>query len=183
MTEEEAQERLESPKNILNLVPRKKGNNHLNILGAGRRNGDYNLNPFVRALLGAAAHLDTAKSVAREFNVSREHVANLKHGIIDRPSGVREDLAEAIEQIKKPIHETAADLVAKTLGLITDDKLEAVDKVKDLTAIAKDLSHVVEKTSPRSESGTKVNVVIYKPEPMKSADFGEVIEVEAREIK
>jgi hypothetical protein len=184
MTEDKIQERLNSESNLLNKLGKGHGlgGNKLNHERAGRK-GEENLSPFMREVISSAASLDTAKNTALAFGVSQAHAHNLKHGIVTRPKGKDESLIKGRNKTLEDIHTKASDLVMQTLGLITPEKLKEVEKAKDLTAIAKDLSSVVEKTSPdpnKNRSNTN-NILVYAPQMTNLPDF-DVIDVEAMEV-
>lgn len=185
MTNEEVEARLGSEKNLLNRLGKHSSagkGNHFNHSTAGRK-GEKDLSPFMREVISAAAHMGTAKSVGADFRVSKAHAHNLKNGYITRPNGKDSGLLEKKGEILEDIRNKASDLIMETLGLVTSDKLKDVDKVKDLTQIAKDLSHVMEKATPEKNGpNTQNNILIYAPGSKDLRNF-EVIEVEPMEVE
>lgn len=179
-----AEDRINSEKNILVKLGKAHGlgGNHINHADAGRKEGTKDLSPFLREVISAAAQMGTARSVAKDFGISKAHAHNLKNGYITRPNGKVPELLEKKHEILDEIRVKASDLIMETLGLVTPEKLRDVDKAVDLTRIAKDLSHVVEKATPeKSNVNNQTNVFVYAPGTKDLAHF-DTIDVEPLEI-
>lgn len=180
MTDDQVMERVGSDKNLLNKLGKGNRTNHNE---AGRHRLEGNLTPFMREIIASAATLDTAKNVAQTFGVSEAHAHNLKNGYITRSNGKNQELLAKKKAVLTQIHDKAADLVLDALGLVTPEKLKTIEKVKDITAVAKDLATVIEKTTPdKKDNGPGMSVHIYSPGQVDLNHF-ETIDVEAMEIE
>lgn len=187
MTEEEVQERLSSEKNLLNKLGKGHGlgGNNSNHGNAGRQEGNGNLTPFMREVIASSASLDTAKNTALAFGVSKAHAHNLKNGYITRPNGKDDSLIAGKNKTIGEINQKASDLVMEALGLLSSkNMLKDVEKAKDMTAIAKDLASVVEKTTPDPTKNRNQgsNVFVYAPGTVNLNSF-ETIDVEPMEVE
>lgn len=118
---------------------------------------------FLRPVIGAAAHFSTVKETAAEFGLSKVSVQNMKLGQKWNGETLEPvpELKSKIEQIVGQAQEKAAERLMQALGLLNEEKL-ATAKAKDLSAIAADMSRVIEKTSPKSQIQT-TQIVIYAP--------------------
>lgn len=130
---------------------------------------------FLRPIIGAAAHFSTLKNVAAEFGISTTSAYNMKHGQKwnGEASQVVPEHRAQIDQIIGQAQEKAAEKLMQALGLLNEEKL-AVAKAKDLSAIAADMSRVIEKTSPKSQIQA-TQIVIYAPTRHRTESY-EVIE-------
>lgn len=186
MNQEQVDQRINSENNLLVKLGKGHGlgGNEINHENAGREKGSSNLSPFMREVISAAGALDTSPNVAKAFGISKAHAHNLKHGIITRPNGPDPVLIKKRDSVKAEINAKASDLVLEALGLVTYEKLAGIEKIKDLTAVAKDLSSVIEKTNPETKNGNGagINVHVYSPGQLKIETF-ETIEVEAMELE
>lgn len=180
ITKEQAEARLNSPDNLANQVVR--NNSHFEIVKinhGGREQGRAtDLTEQERATIGALAHLDTAKNIAREFGISRQHVENLKFGRVGARGGdekehpeLKSKLGQKLEQVR----DVALDKLMESLGLITQENLSECD-AKDLSGIAANMSKVVEKTLPKQDGSQGVKIQIYAPQ-LKEIDQFKLVEV------
>lgn len=188
LTEEKAAERVaQSDERITHILREKKHSspNRGKSGNQGRTEGADNLNDFARELIGTAAHFDSRENVAREMGVSVTSVSNYKHGKLstEQVEGglILEKESEAIKKgIRKRLDDITIkgiDRISKALDLITTEKLEAVESVKDLTVISKNLSAVIEKANPKENVNTNaVQVNLFVP-PQKSEKEFESIPV------
>lgn len=132
----------------------------------GRRGGDKNMSPKMRALVGAVAQVDTLENTANAFGVSKHHVHELKHGKHSNAQGQNEELIEEVNaQLAKP-HDLALSKLVDTLTAITPDKIQRTVKAKDLASVAASLARVAQATAPIKEVGTGLDgtrLVVYAP--------------------
>ena len=178
IAEEIVQERLDSEKNLANKFGKGNRKNHEN---AGRKEGDVNLHPIVRNVIGAAAHVDTAKNVAANFDVSPAQVHNLKHGKTTGTGEVKEELVKGVAGEVGRIHDKAVGILMKTLDLVDNDEKLKDLKATSLTNIAKDMASIIEKTSEKKEVDNKPVVVIVSPTRKSVKDY-DVIEVQSEVV-
>lgn len=188
VTDEEAERRL-NHKDNLSLVLLKnqkltgsngKGNrtNH-----RGSRKGVPDLTPFMRELIGTTAHLDTAKSTAKTFGVSSHQAHNLKHGKLSQSGPVNSDLEKRIVGNLLKAKDTAADIVMRTLGLVSSEAGQAEIQelnVKDKMEVAGRAAGIIDKLTPkdRINQDNSTKVVIFAPMQRKETEF-EVVEIES----
>lgn len=145
----------------------------------GRPEGRTNIPDFLRPIIGASAHFQSAREVAKEFGVSKGTVDLYKHGMV-AGSGTRvhPDLKDRVDSIVGQVREKAAERLMAALGLLTDEKL-ATAKARDLSGIAADMSRVIEKSAPRSEVQA-TQIIIYAPS-QRPIERYEVIEASDRD--
>lgn len=183
LTEEKAFERVEKSNDRITRILRDKKHSSEN-RGKhgqqGRKEGQENLNDFARALIGTAAHFDSRESVAKELGVSVTSVSNFKNGKLATEQVENGQVVETVSKDVKKIIKTrldditdkATDRILKVLGEITDERIETVKEVKDLTVIAKNLSAVVEKANPKENGNVSaVQVNLFVPPQKDEKEF------------
>jgi len=144
----------------------------------GRKNGDANIDPAIRTLIGVAANAGTTKAAAEVFGVSHSQANNLKHGITTRANGTNAALKREVRNTKKDLQEKALAKALKAVGLIDDENLADL-KAPALAAIAKDLSSISRNTSEDSQLHPRnTQIIFYAPKQKGEDGFG-VIDIEA----
>ena len=168
---ESAEERLKSTDNLARLFGKKEPNpNKVAILPnprAGKRPELPEQDKVMIKVLAATG--DKQKTIAAQFGTSQGEVSAIKRGIVPV-----EDQGLS-KEVREEAYEKATDLLMRSLGFITDDKLADTSATK-LSAIAANMGRVVEKITPRSDQSQNVQVVIYCPEQRSIEDY-KVIEV------
>lgn len=119
----------------------------------------------LKVLVGTLAHLDTQKNVAEAFGVTQPHVSMIKNGVTGG-----QEVADRIEQSLGEVRDKAIEKLMIVFGLLTPEKLGA-EKARGLSAIAADMSRVVEKTSPRQFGGPQVQLVVYAPQQREESKY------------
>ena len=114
---------------------------------------------------------------------TKTNVTNYKNGHVSPQRGDEDDanekLARAIEKNLSKVRDVALDKLVMTLGAITPEKIALTTKVKDLAAIASNLSSVVDKSMPfalrkqqiQNEAKAGVQFQIYAPNLKKEDEF------------
>lgn len=189
LTEEKAEERLNSSKNLLNKLGlstnRTKNNSSkedpevkiVKLHNGGRNKGDKNIPQGIRELVSVAANVGTTKEAAESFGISHHQAFDYKQGKVN--DQVNDKLVESRDKGLGKIHDKALEILMHSMGLITPKSMEGM-KVKDVVDVAMKISTVVEKTRPESErEGNKPQVIIYAPRVKEENEF-EVIEIEAQ---
>lgn len=180
--EDEATRRLTSPDNLcVQMIPEGGDLNILKLHNGGRSFGDNNIPDEMRAIIGAAAHIDTAKNVAEEFNVSPQQVHKIKHGVVTYAKGKDEKLVSALEETKAKGVNIALEKTLLAMGVINPKDLEG--KPVQAADVALKLANVIDKLSPKDDGsgdGTRVQVNVFVPR-LKNEDDYEVIEVHAEQ--
>lgn len=158
----------------------------------GRRQTEKNLDPVVRAAVATCAQMVDTKTAAQTFGTSHHHADELKHGYTHQaarygrgdnpPQDPREDILGEVARQKKDIRNLAFEKLCKVLGLMTDDKIEAVTDVTKLARISRDLSAVHDKAMPKEERGDLggVHFHVWKPEMREESSY-EVVTVGAQQ--
>ena len=174
ISEEEATKLLENPKNLANDVRFVK-------LRRGGRNGGKAVPGLIRELIGIAAHHDTAKVVAKEFDVSKSTVAAAKKGNVGvnrHDSELRERIDSQVEDDTRSVRDVALDRVAHMLASTISP--EALDGVKDpakAVSVAKDLATIADKVQVRGP--TVGNAVFISMPRVKAEDeYGDPVIIE-----
>jgi predicted transcriptional regulator len=144
----------------------------LNIIqkNVNRGNGiSHPIPDFIKVLAGSLSRtkLDTQSNIAKEFGISQAEVSHIKRG---NPNAVSPKVESQIESKLLEVKDSAVDRLMKSLGCITDEKLESEKDVGKLSSVAANLSRVID----RSQSGTHAGVVqlnIYAPQIKEESRF------------
>jgi predicted transcriptional regulator len=166
LTEEQANERLNSEKNLANRFSRSdEGRIEERVINRpGKEQGLGNLSPEAKNEIAIRSRLGESQvALANEFGVTQPTVSYIERG---KTKTDEEKVESAINQVR----DKALERLMHSLGLITDDKLSGCS-AKDLSTIASNMSRVVEKTIPRAEVDNKINLVIYAPELRQEKSF------------
>lgn len=124
-------------------------------VSTGRKKGQTEMPKELQAACATSAQLTNTKTAANAFGVSYHHADELKHGYTNQADRYDEgkepdkDLAKIINRQKTQVRDLAFEKLTKTLGLISDDKLQALTDPVKLGRLAKDLSGVVDKVLPK----------------------------------
>jgi len=130
-----------------------------------------------KAMIGLFSRLEGPSVAAEVFDVSPSSASNFAKGETVHGKG-NPELKAALNDKVKDIHSITAEKLLATLDVM-DVELIAQEKPRVQAGIAKDLATVMEKTSEKGDGGTKVQVIVYAPQPVDSMKF-ETIEVEAK---
>jgi hypothetical protein len=150
ITQEELERRLNSPKNLTNILapivvkttptaprePQVKGN-------------------IVRAVAGALATIDTPRNTAQAFDMTLNQVNSAKNS-------TRPDVQPAVKSAISRVQELALSRLMESLNLLTPESLIG-EKPRDLARIASDLSRVIDRTTPRDVI-QNTQLIIYAPQ-------------------
>ena len=181
-TEEQSETILTNPKNLVNQFEKNESSSRIeqiNRFGNGRTNGHFTTEE--RILIGtvARAGLGTQKEIAAEFDVHRQYVGNLKYGRLTQPTSAtfkpHPELEAAIAKQTSNIEEKAIDLLMRSMGVISDEKLEKTS-AKDASTIALNASRIVQNCRPDSVQDNRLQVVLYAPKLKTIEDF-KVVEI------
>jgi hypothetical protein len=172
LTQEQARARLESSKNLANLLKEESCSEvsiEERVIERPGKKGP-NLTEETRTEIATRARLGERQiDLAEEFQVPQSAISLIKNGKV---KGIDENKAErAISSVR----DKALDRLMASLGLISDDKLSGCS-AKDLSVIASNMGRVVEKTLPKSEQHDHINLVIYAPELRQEKSY-KVVEV------
>lgn len=176
LTSEEANARLENPKNI--LVDHRFLHDT-----KGRKNGSKNLTHDQRVLVGTIANMTTAKEASKITGVnpmSAHLYSNGKTSVEKFDETLKQDIDERIGDVK----DKALNLLMKSMGLISDEDLVGA-KLLEKTAVIRDMSGVIDKLTPKNKEQSDENHVhfhIHGPELTDESKFA-AIEVSAKEVK
>lgn len=141
----------------------------------GRSSGALNIDMMTRELVGTLANLGNSSEVARTFGVSISAAHNAKLGQ-SSPNNPLPELQSKLEKNLGRVRDKALDTIIESLDLIDTNKLEKED-ARGLSAIASNLSKVVEKTLPKSsESNLRAQLIVYAPTQINESKF-EVVEI------
>lgn len=173
----------------------------LGLRRSGTREGIGHIPLEIRAGIATTDQLTTARNAGAVWGVHRQHADQLGAGFssagqryygTDNPIGpdgklipglvsghheANKELLAEINLQKKSLRDVAFSRLMKSLGLITDERLEALTDVVKLTRVTRDLSTVYDKAIPREELASGNNGVhfhVWRPE-MRAEDAYEVI--------
>jgi len=142
----------------------------------GRKHGHKNLSSETRAMIAVTAKIATGVQAAEVFGVDPKSAYDIKQGFRHqnaRERNIRDnELVDKTKDLLGEVHETAADRLMTTLGLLDEKKLKTVNKATDLSRIARDLATIVDKSKPAStDDGQHVHFHVYKPEQKDEAAY------------
>lgn len=176
--DEKIEKRLNSEGNL--ALKLGKGN-RINHTEAGRNIGDNNLHPVLRSIISAAAQIDTAKKVSETFDVSPAQAHNLKHGKTTGTGEVKEEILDKKREILDEVQSKASDILLKTLGIIPERLDDKKLKAKDISSIAKDMAHIIEKTRENKEVRDTGPRILIITAPLRPLETYETIEIGIKE--
>lgn len=78
-----------------------------------------------------------------------------------------------IDRALDKVREAAIDKLMSSLGHLTDDKISALG-AKDLSSVASNMARVVQQTMPQEKAGVSINLVVYTPELRQEKNFDSV---------
>lgn len=145
----------------------------------GRKEGDNNVPPSLRKIIGESSNLDgraEALEIAKEFNISSSSVSAYANGATSTASynSPDTDLQTHINKAKLRASKRASMKLLKALNHITDEKLENA-KVGDLAVVAKAMSGIVKDMEGNSigpNGGTPAAAFIfYSPRPIHESQL------------
>jgi predicted transcriptional regulator len=179
LTDEQLEEKLKSPSNLLNQVK----NVEIQKLNIRRREpGEKNIPPLVRSLIAGIAHIsdESQEEIAETFDVSQHTVSAASRGLVgDRKD---EGLTQVINSVKgrlETAHDFAVDALVGSLSQLSS-RLSEIEKPEKLAAVAERMSKVVDNLSGnnREENERTVKVILMAPIQRVERDY-EVIEIQS----
>jgi len=146
------------------------------IIERGRGEDNTNVPQPLREVVAEEAIISgDNNSTARTFGISPSSVSAWKHGATSTASYDKNNRVNARERVAQ---KAERKLIA-ALNRITSDKLDGVEKVTELSGIAKDMAGIVDKLSPKHDSDKdkpQVHLHVYSPKIKSVSDF-EIIDV------
>lgn len=146
----------------------------------GRPVGASEVPLATKALVGTLANLESQSNIelAADFGLSKDQVSAFKNGKSTVNGQVNPDLKEKIDDNLGQVRDAAADILMQTLGLLTPERIQSIQKVKDVTAVAKDMSTIIRNATPQSAQGNgPQNIIQIINHGQRSEDSYEVVEV------
>jgi hypothetical protein len=183
-TVEESDERLQDEDNLCAKIDVKP----LHV--GGRKNGDKNISPMMRTLIGAAAEIDgNNAATARTFGVSDRQVANVRLGRTSHSETIdpvaKAEVAEVVEKstdTRTQVREKASSRLASLFDSAISEENLATLKPREAISAAKDLATVIDRVTPKEgNSGNAVQFVIFAPRQKEEKEY-ETVDVESREV-
>jgi hypothetical protein len=180
----ESDERISRDDNLATTVEIRK------LHEGGRKNGDTNLTPLMRTLIGAAAEVDQNNAkTAKTFDVSDRAVANYRKGRTSHSTAVVPAARAEVEEVVETAKDQKQDIKSKATsrldslfdGPISQENLATL-KPREAISAAKDLATVIDRVSVRQPGDDKrVQVVIFSPRQREEKEY-EVIDVSSRDV-
>ena len=154
--------------------------------GGIRKERSRNLLEAERVEIGVEAKFAKAKEVAERWGISPSTVAQIRGGFIQtsaqRAAGgpaanardveLVDGIEEKTEVIKTKVISTATQKLLAAMNEISEEKL-AAGKLRELSAVARDMAIVIEKAEGKGIGGVNngVNVRIFAPSVMHPDDI------------
>ena len=171
MTDEEVQERLNSPGNLVKVIEKHIG---------GRGHGSTNVPGSVRDLIAITAKNsnETQGEIAETFGIDQSSVSEYKKGMVGgRLDKNLQNVARNVEETKTDdAHNAALDCLMSSLSLLQPKLVDPEIKPKDLSKIASDMSKIASNLKPkdkndRDDGRLNVQVILVKPEQRKIENY------------
>ena len=193
LTKEQVEKRLNSEKNISNLISSTSEDNKVEVIYKDGINnhignpGAKHLTERERVAIGVIAHTTGNEAASLLFGVSQSHVADIKYGnrnVDDSNLRIRDQnlinqINERLESTKLSIQERAAEKLLGALGLLTEEKLEN-SSVREIAQVSSQLSQVVRNITGNSnnkETGKQnVKIIVHQPKASRE-EFFDVVEI------
>jgi DNA-binding XRE family transcriptional regulator len=162
---DEADARLSSPLNLANRFSIR----HELLKGKGRPDKKENLTQDERDEIAVRARAgENQTKLAKEFGISQPSISHIERGK-SKTDEVK------VEKALNHVRDRALSRLMSSLGLLTDDKLSGCS-ARDLSLVAANMSRVVEKTIPKENTQSGINLIIYSPELKRESGF-KVVEI------
>ena len=168
ITQAEFERRLNSSKNLAASLPVARSNSAptakvLPIKQAPKKT----LDPVTRTVAAILANSGDKKSaIASQFNINQSQITSAQNS-----SKIKDRVSSGTERVR----ELALDRTMKALGLMTDDKF-ADANLRELSAVARDMSRVVESTTEKVVNDSRLQIIIQAP-AQKTEDHYKTIDV------
>lgn len=176
LTEQQLEERNNSEDNIAHIFHKNSGKDF-----GGRKPGSLEKPAYLKALISLVSQQDTVANTAKAFGTHSSSVSAYKDGrssLNPLTGTVQPALVEIKNNSTEAVRTKALSIVNDALDQITIEKLEG-SKLRDIAAIAKDMSIVHEKMSEeKRDDGNRVQVIIMTPKTRREEDM-EVITIQA----
>ena len=174
LTKEQALARLSSPDNLANKVVREGDKFEIRTIDrGGARVVAPKLSEEDRIEIATRAQLEPAARVAADFNISRQHVQNLKFGRVDSrkyDNGKHDALKQHVAEVRDEIKDTALTKLMLSLGLLNESNMGDLD-AKDISVVSANLSKVAANMEERQAADSSMKILIYAPQMKDVEDF------------
>ena len=177
LSDSEVEERLNSPKNLINILKREASSFEVKPMpNGGRKEGSETVPSKVRELI-ASFKREKQADVAEAFGVSAPVVSCANRGLISSSrSRFDEELAEVGKEAEKKsldeAHELALDCLMESMGCLKSKIKDVINPVK-LSRIASDMNKIAAGGLDKDRGGITNNtkVVVFAPVMKELKDF------------
>lgn len=129
---------------------------------------------FLGTLAGSGV---SCSAIEKEFNISREQVNCYRNGRTNNLSNKHHvphpELEAAVKGSLDVVTEKAVDLLMRSIGVITDEKL-AKASARDASSIAANASRIINNCTPKEVSDNRVQIVMYAPRQKELREFDSI---------
>ncbi len=127
------------------------------------------LDPALRAVSAILANTGDKKShVASQFNINPWQISSAQHSS-------KQDIKDRVSAGTERVRELALDKLMSALGLMDQDKFERAN-LRELSAVARDMSRVVECTTEKVVNDSRLQIIIQAPS-QKTEDHYKTLDV------
>lgn len=152
------------------------------ISNKGRQVGSREVPNSLRKMIGEESQIngrDSALKLAQQFGISKSSVSAYANGSTSTASydEPKSDIRQHINRSRERISKKAQSKLIAALNYITPETLGQVDKLKDISSIAKDMSSIVKDMEPPLDKNPQVNgpqFIFYCPQ-IKTEEHFETI--------
>lgn len=133
----------------------------------------------LRKIIGEESEINgrnSAVALAKQFGISPSSVSAYANGATSTASydEPKSSIRDHINRSKERISKKARVKLINALDLITPDSLSRVDKLKDVSSIAKDMSSIIKDMEPATENSQTSNApqfIFYSPQVKREEHF------------
>lgn len=156
----------------------------LHIMPAKGRGNVKEIPHAVRAFIAEEAiNGASSKEITDALNISPSSISAYKNGATSTASydSPNKKLRAHIDNVKERITKKASNRLIRALNNLDEDKMNELG-ARDLSGVAKDMSVIIDKMSPKADKSTEqhAHIHLYTPPQKKLEDYesidGEVIE-------
>ena len=172
--EKTAQERLSSKDNLASRFNGgDPGVTHIQKVANKGPWGYPKIPKFIKVAAAVEARIGERSNtqIAKDYGINKETVNQLKNGSDFTGRGIEDIVNDSLAKLK----DVAMEKLMLSLGLMTDEKLSSTNAI-GLSNIARNLSNVVERTTPVDANKGVTQLIVYCPAPRRE-DLYEVVDV------
>ncbi|SRR6266478_2546403 len=170
ISQEELERRLNSPKNLAASLPKSKSSQTPTakiqpIKPVQKKHLDATTRTVAAILANSG---DKKAAIAAQFHINPSQISSAQNSS-------KLDIKDRVSAGTERVRELALDKLMSALGLMTQDKFEGA-QLRELSAVARDMSRVVECTTEKVVNDSRLQIIIQAP-AQKTEDHYKTLDV------